>query len=161
MALANGEDKHALAARFEVTYRTLNRWMESESFQREYREAQQRLFEAGVSVLAEGATEAAWQLRGIISDPGVPSAIKIRAIDVLFRHASTANKEQDLIRAIDLLSKEGLIPHDAAKSIIARISSLGRDVVDSFGIRDASQDINGNKVIALIKSAVLGHSDDS
>lgn len=159
IALANGESRKSLASRFEVTEKTLIRWMESETFQREYKEAQQRLFDAGIAVLAEGAIEAAWQLRGIISDPGVPSAVKIRAIDILFKHAATASREQELIKAIEILTKEGLIPLEAARSITYKISSLGKDIVDSFGVKN--QDENSKeKVLALIKAAVLGSPDD-
>lgn len=159
IALANGENRKNIAERFEISQATLAKWINSETFRREYKEATQHLYRSGISLLAEGAREAAYQLRGIISDPATPAVIKIRAIDVLFRHASTVDQELQFTKALSLLSQEGLLPPGVVRNVSARIENIASEIVESL-TTDTESKISESQAIQLVKSAILGNPSE-
>ena len=158
IALASGENILSICSRLGISRSTIDRWVKNENFQQLYQNACLEAYKSGIAELCLGASQAAIYLRSIITDPDVPSAVKVRAIDVLFRHASSIERQDtELIQAIKVLLKNECLPAPIAKQIIYKLDNVAAEIIDSFDT-DKIEKINDKQVIDLVKTAVLGSS---
>lgn len=155
IALASGEEKESVADRIGVTIRTIDRWLQREDFQELYHQACREAYRNGLATLCEGSADAALKLRGIINDPDVPSAVKVRAINVLFTHAATIEESSnELVHAVKILLRNKCIPTPVFNNLRSRIDNLQDEIKSSFNLEDNSR--GESELIKLIQGAVLG-----
>lgn len=157
LALAAGENKHTVAAKAGVTVRTIERWLQKDNFKFLYNNACRESYFAGVAQLCDGAQAAAIQLRGIIADPDTLSTIKVRAIDILFKHAGrVGNGEIAIIQALKTLLTEGVIPGELAKQLLSKTTKITNEMQNIFTEGNEDREFDKNQAIALIQHAILG-----
>jgi hypothetical protein len=70
-----------------------------------------------------------------------------------------ALKESSIIKAVQTLSNEGVIPTTIAKKILNAANRISNDIVGAFDIDENDNYVDDSKAIALIKAAVLGEVD--
>ena len=93
--LAAGYDKHEVASVSGITIRTLDRWRKNPEFDKLLKQAIRKTYDAAIAELVSGSREAARTLKSIISDPNVPSRVKVTGIQVLLNNA--ARVKDDLL----------------------------------------------------------------
>ena len=67
-----------------------------------------------------------------------------------------ALQETSIVKAVNLLAAEGILPSHIAKKILQSANKISKEIVESFEIPENAEYTNDKKVIALIKAAVLG-----
>lgn len=144
-----------IAERFDLHPKTVARWANEPAFKRQFKQASQELAENGFAVLCDGAVEAAYQLRAIISDPATPSAIKIRAINTLFIHVGVVSQENNLIKAFQTLDNAGILPSDLVDKITAKLDGVAGEIT-SYLSDGAQTKPDADEAIELMKAAILG-----
>lgn len=94
----------------------------------------------------EDKSESVYEVIRITKNMGVPAwAVK------------QALSEYGIVRAVDLLAAEGILPNDVARKISQAANRITSEIKNSFESTPDSDFINDSKVIELIKAAVLGN----
>lgn len=68
-------------------------------------------------------------------------------------------KESSIVKAVNTLASEGVIPSAIARKILQSANKITNEIVESFDISPDAEFINDKKAIALIRAAVLGEVD--
>jgi hypothetical protein len=123
LELFTGKPVSEIAEMYEISPQTLNRWLRSEKGNQMYSEAQRELYQVGLNVLIEGRENAAWQLRGLISSPDTPSAVKTRAIEILFKYSQPGLDNTDY--AINYLTSLGYTVSIDGEAMVKQLQSKG------------------------------------
>ncbi len=103
--LAAGYDKHEVASISGVTIRTLDRWRKNPYFDKLLKQAIRKTYDAAIAELVSGSREAARTLKSIISDPNVPSRVKVTGIQVLLNNAARVKDDllEERLEAVEAL----------------------------------------------------------
>jgi DNA-binding transcriptional ArsR family regulator len=72
---------------------------------------------------------------------------------------SEALKESSIVKAVNTLANEGVIPTTIAKRILQAASKISVDITTAFDVEKETEYVDESKAIALIKAAVLGEVD--
>lgn len=72
-----------------------------------------------------------------------------------------ALKESSIVKAVNTLSAEGVIPASIARRILQSANKISEEIVASFDVSPDSEFISDKKAVALIKQAILGASEDA
>lgn len=91
------------------------------------------------------AGESEYEVTRTTKDMGVPSWAITAAL-----------QEQSIVKAVNTLANEGVLPSPVARRILQAANQISRQIVESFDIDAGSEFINDKKALALIKEAVLG-----
>jgi hypothetical protein len=150
LELFTGKPIAEIAEMYEITPQTLNAWLRSDKGEQMYTDAQKSLYQAGLNVLIEGAESAALQLRGIISNPDTPSAVKARSIEILFKYAQPPLCDTN--QMIDYLTREGYVISANATKIIEQLKDAGVDVA----LIEPGSETNLSQAIETVESDLLG-----
>jgi hypothetical protein len=70
-----------------------------------------------------------------------------------------ALQESSIVKAVNTLSAEGVIPASIARKILQSANKISEEIVASFDVSTDSEFINDKKAINLIRAAVLGEVD--
>jgi hypothetical protein len=68
-------------------------------------------------------------------------------------------KESSIVKAVNTLASEGVIPSAIARKILNSANKISNEIIESFDISPDAEFINDKKAIALIKAAILGEGD--
>ena len=103
--LAAGYDKHEVASVSGITIRTLDRWRKNPEFDKLLKQAIRKTYDAAIAELVSGSREAARTLKSIISDPNVPSRVKVTGIQVLLNNAARVKDDllEERLEAVEAL----------------------------------------------------------
>jgi hypothetical protein len=83
-----------------------------------------------------------------------------KQLGVPSEYIKMALQESSIVKAVNTLSAEGVIPASIARKILQSAEKISKEIIDSFDIDSNSEYLSDKKAIALIKAAVLSGSDD-
>lgn len=101
--LAAGRTVADTAKAVGVSERQVSRWQQEPGFRARVRELQKQTVGQAVAVLREGLTEAARELRDLLTHDS--AAIRLRAADVLLRHSLGAFEVLDLMEQMEQIGE--------------------------------------------------------
>lgn len=73
---------------------------------------------------------------------------------------NAALKESSIVKAVNTLASEGVLPSNVARKILNAANKIGEEIKNSFDISPDSEYINDKKAISLIKQAILGSPNE-
>jgi hypothetical protein len=82
-----------------------------------------------------------------------------KQLGVPSEYIKMALQESSIVKAVNTLSAEGVIPASIARKILQSANKISEEIVASFDVSTDSEFINDKKAINLIRAAVLGEVD--
>lgn len=114
-------------------------------------------------ILRDGVTQhSVTQKHRVINENGDSEFETIRTtkhLGVPIAAIKMALQESSIVKAVDTLSAEGVIPSAIARKILQAANKISNEIIESFEVSSDAEYINDKKAIALIKQAMLGVSD--
>lgn len=104
--LISGATIEAAATRCGVSQRTLQRWLASDEFQRDYAKAKRRLLELATNRMLRSMDEAVQELLAIMRSEKASLGLKLSAASRLIDRARWAHEDDDLAQRIAELERQ-------------------------------------------------------
>ena len=109
VALLQSPTVREAAEKVQIAERTLWRWLEDESFRKQYTDARKAAFSRALALLQQGLGEAVMVLRDVMNNPDSNNPSRISAAKVVIDTALKAMELEDLENRITLLEEKAAL----------------------------------------------------